>query len=656
MMLLDAVYDKKTFRQYIKIPVQDDDFDVSFYPEGGAVLAGCAGRIAFKAMQRDGTEINVSGTVYDQRGNEVTQFKTDVRGMGVISMQFERGEKYFAIVANDKSQSKRFDLPVAMEEGYTLAAAWVKDRLNVQVRHLGHQSVGDTLCLLVHTRGVVQDVRVLKSPDVPVIFPKEFFPSGVSHLFLLSKDMAPLSERLVFVNNDADHAKVECSADKENYSARSLVKYTVYITDDSGEPLRGNFSVSVTDDSSVIADSTSNILTSLLLNSDLKGYISDPAYFFRKNDLSSVYALDLLMLTHGWRRYNTEQIVRNKLIYPDISHETGYELSGTVRYLAMGVGRPIANAGVSVISLKGDFAAETTTDNNGRFYLHDGEAPDGIRLIIQTASQFRRRNLELILDRVSFPKHTVTVLPSGVHDRIQFSIYADKAEQQYEEEYGNRIQQLSEVTITAQRKQPVDYSFFYKAKDAAFAITEEDLEKYPVANMSNLLLRIPGVRLTDKDVFHGSSTVTLMVDDVGVELEDVLRIDPYEVGQIDFLRGTNAAIFTGYIDGKVIAIFTKRGKPSRLLQKTPNVKSVMPLGFQRPVEFYSPKYDTPAQNTKPDLRTTIHWQPNITTDDKGTASFSFYTADTPTTYSVVIEGTTAEGKIVYKRDHIVVNY
>jgi hypothetical protein len=59
--------------------------------------------------------------------------------------------------------------------------------------------------------------------------------------------------------------------------------------------------------------------------------------------------------------------------------------------------------------------------------------------------------------------------------------------------------------------------------------------------------------------------------------------------------------------------------------------------------------------TKPDLRTTIHWEPNITTDEEGKANFRFYTADAPSTYSVVIEGVTEDGKIVYKRDKIVVN-
>jgi hypothetical protein len=91
-----------------------------------------------------------------------------------------------------------------------------------------------------------------------------------------------------------------------------------------------------------------------------------------------------------------------------------------------------------------------------------------------------------------------------------------------------------------------------------------------------------------------------------------------------------------------------------ILKETPYIKYFMPLGIQKPAEFYAPKYYTPVLNTKPDLRTTIHWEPNITAKEEGKVSFNFYTASA-TTYTVVIEGVTEDGKIVYKRDKIVVN-
>jgi len=659
VMLLDLRHEKNPFRQYIKIPLPDDDFNVSFYPEGGGALYGCRGRMAVKAMQRDGTEIDVNGIVFDSRGNEMGQFKADVRGMGQFMLTPEKGETYYAVCTTDKGQSKRFDLPAAKETGHALSASWFRDRLMVNVLQPESQKTGDTLCLIVHTRGVVQDVRIWANTSEPIVYPKDFFSSGVTHLLLLTKDMIPVSERLVFALND-DQAIVECTTDQDTYTARSPVAYTVNITDKEGEPLYGNFSVSVTADDVLTADTTVNILTSILLSSDLRGSTPDPAYYFRKNTRSE-YALDLLMLTQGWRRYDTERIVRNELIQPDTFLVKGYDVSGTVRTVSRQ--RPVENSPVSILSMSGLFSEETITDRNGRFYLQAGDAADSTRLFIQTPPTQNRQDVELTLDKPSYPERMIPVVATGAPERETFAQYVDKAEQQYVDEHGTRIIQIEEITVTAQapKKNIIDYSFFYKARDASFVITEEDLEKLPPVRMSSLLMRLPGVTASYDGVTAGLCNVVLLVDDRHESVDYVLKMmDVSDIAQIDLLSGSIAEIFRkseSFHDEKifcirVISIHTKRGK-NLIPKETLHIKHLtIPLGFQKPAEFYAPKYDKPAENPKPDLRTTIHWQPNITTNEDGTASFSFYTADEPATYTVVIEGVTEDGKIVYKKDKI----
>jgi len=470
--------------------------------------------------------------------------------------------------------------------------------------------------------------------------------------------MVPVSERLIFVSND-DQAKVECRIDRDVYPTRSPVEYTVNVTDKSGEPLMGNFSVSVTDNHEVAADTTMNILTELLLSSDLRGNIPDPAYFFRQKGNTSVYLLDLLMLTQGWRRYDTERIVKNDFMYPDTLLAMGYAISGTVtsKYLLR---RPVESAFVNIMSIRGNFSEATYTDRNGRFYLRDGDLPDSAVFLVQAKSQQKdtridtQNHLELTLDKVSYPERKIPVVASGVPNREIFANYADKAEKKYVDENGMRVYQLSEVTISAPIKKGKDYSFFYKASDARFVITEEELDKFPPASMSSLLMKVPGVYVSrgSKGVIisRGPFGVLVVVDDMTVSAEYVVeRMNPHEVAQIDFLSWPVTSIFRAEY---VISIHTKSGK--FIPEETPYIKHIMPVGFQKPAEFYAPKYDTPERNTKPDLRTTIHWQPSITTDEKGTASFSFYTADAPSTYTVVIEGMTEDGKIVYKREKITV--
>jgi len=80
-------------------------------------------------------------------------------------------------------------------------------------------------------------------------------------------------------------------------------------------------------------------------------------------------------------------------------------------------------------------------------------------------------------------------------------------------------------------------------------------------------------------------------------------------------------------------------------------KSVTPLGYSIPAEFYSPQYDTPAKRSadEPDLRTTIYWKPSVFTDDEGKAAVEFYSADKGATYSVVTEGICPDGTLIYGR-------
>lgn len=134
-------------------------------------------------------------------------------------------------------------------------------------------------------------------------FDKKSLPSGVIQILLIDKEMKPISERLMFSkNNDQAHASI--NLDKTVYATREHVKVNLSVTGPSGKPMKGSLSVSVTDDSDVLPDTTISIMSSLLLASDLRGYIEDPEFYFRENSPLSERSLDCLMLTQGWRRYH----------------------------------------------------------------------------------------------------------------------------------------------------------------------------------------------------------------------------------------------------------------------------------------------------------------------------------------------------------------
>jgi len=134
---------------------------------------------------------------------------------------------------------------------------------------------------------------------------------------------------------------------------------------------------------------------------------------------------------------------------------------------------------------------------------------------------------------------------------------------------------------------------------------------------------------------------------------DILSmININDIGQIDVLKNiSNLAMYGSMGANGVIVIYTKRGDSGRSPLPSFNIKPVIPLGYQLPIEFYSPKYDTQESidNPKPDLRTTIYWKPNVLTDNEGNAKLDFYTADDPATYSVIIEGVSEDGRLIHYR-------
>jgi hypothetical protein len=98
---------------------------------------------------------------------------------------------------------------------------------------------------------------------------------------------------------------------------------------------------------------------------------------------------------------------------------------------------------------------------------------------------------------------------------------------------------------------------------------------------------------------------------------------------------------------------TTRSGNGAFMKKTPGVYLYRPLAYKFPDEFYRPRY--PVKEEKPalpDIRSTIHWEPNIITNEEGKANLSFYSADQKGTYTLIFEGADLTGRIGFKRKKI----
>ena len=668
-----------------------DDYRVSFFPEGGNLPEGVLSKVAFKALNSNGYPENVSGNLVDENGIEITSLETYYAGMGVFEYIPEAGKKIFLKCKNANGLEKQFELPQPSAVAYSLAAYRSDNALFIEINR-AVQAPDISCFLLAHCRGKVLYFAEWDNSYRDISFTEEEFPAGVIQFVLFDELMNPLSERLIFNKNYTnDVANIELFTDKKTYQKLEKVITTLSLyPSHSGRAGVGLLSVAITDDKDVAIDTSTTIQSSLLLSSELKGYIENPAYYLQDNPESAV-ALDYLMLTHGWRRYDIPEVVKGNPKNPQIPFQQNQEISGKVKNLLFS--SVVSDAEIIIMS-KDEGVGLTSTDEKGLFVYQDFEFPDSASFMVQALSKRGSDRVEIVMDEESFPKPAYAiqspllapalskgegVIKQHTNSESDPNAFIKKAGQRSKYDEDMWMIQLDEVEVTAQRIERRDEArlrYFANAMSDN-TLHREDIEKYPVKYTSDYLRLIPGIRVnpngyvyirTSAESNRSLASLPLVLidgiaqdwpqevvtEDVNILETPLERVPPSTIESIDVFKGPSAAIFGLRGANGVISITTRRGANSALIDKA-NVAVYNPLGYQKPVEFYSPVYETLESKhlSIPDYRTTIFWKPDIIiSEDEEDATFEFYTSDFPTTYSVVIEGLTTDGRIVRQVEKI----
>jgi hypothetical protein len=645
-----------------------EDYALSFFPEGGNLLEGIACKIAFKAIKTNGLAENISGSILDDEGRIILpSFRSFYKGMGNFMLIPEAGKKYYAEVKNDAGKVKRVQLPPALKGAYALSAQWTGNNARISVKYSPDVSESDSLFLIIHSRGIAEYAAPWKTSIPFLNLKKEDFPSGILQVLLLDKKWNPLSERLLFCLND-DQAHLSLQINKENFKHREHVIIDLQLKDKNNYPLAGNFSVSVTDNTKTVIDTTANILTYFLLTSDLKGYIENPAFYFEPNNPISAIALDNLMLTQGWRRYNIPEIMKGNTTESRGFIESGQEISGSVKGLIRGKG--MANSKVRILSLENRYADETITDEKGNFSFTRLDFPNKTNFIVQAFSSKGDDRVHLQIQEDEFPPVKHVFFPLSPVKQPDLPENADRKKEEFIS--GTKMIHLQEVEIKAKAKE-AQRNFYSRMADVSF--DSKKIEELNATCIHELLRRIPGIIIQDdKAIVRGSTSIygkpyaAIAIDGVIVESFaeendydkntdfDLDQINMMDIERVDVYKTGNIVIW-GSRGGKgVVAFTTKKGNfnPSQMDRTRFNTAKISPLGYIMPAEFYSPQYETEEQKTNdvPDRQTTVFWKSNLYADKDGFASFDFYTPNSGLSYSIVIEGITNTGEIIQSQTHV----
>lgn len=659
-LLLGLIYNGRKYNRYYTIPGDQAEYDLQFFPEGGSIIPGVISQVAFKALGTDGMGANITGTLYDSADNEILSFKSQHLGMGLFHFIPSENETYHVICWNESGNHKRFELPASQPAAYVITARNAGTQLRI-THSRGREATQDKVSLLIHHKGLALFHEKWNPLKEMYSIANKDLPTGILNLLLLNSKNEVLSERLLFNFNEAEFARLEANTSAPTYKRREHISIALKLTDQDMTPISGNMAISVTDKESVLTDSTMNIISTLLLSSELRGFIEMPSSYFKDGEINK-NAIEALMLTQGWRRYDIPAVLNGKIEIPEAFEP---ELAQRVTGKADGIFSSLKEGQITLLARLDSMVSSQVTqaDEKGRFSF-DMEYPEGTSILVQSLSIKGGSINTINLDQETFPKLTGSTLPLkseavNRHNTIQDS-YLKLANEDYTQKNGIRTIMLEEFTVTAQSLDKYKESMFYSPINATGVQTAEDIDKMSVSSLKALLQRQSGLLFRGDILTTTRSELPVLFVIDNMKFEDFSsQIDNIEVTSIEsiFVLRDNTSMPGFYPDNSgAVVITTKMGEYQDSSRRSTNIDEIIPLSYQQEAIFYSPSYDTPekTESTIPDLRTTIFWKPNVQFSVEGDAVIDFYSADSPGVYQVIGEGVSHDGKLIHISKEITV--
>lgn len=637
--------------------------DVQFFPEGGRLVNGIRSKVGFKALLSTGYGANITGSVVDQNNQTVAEFESSHAGMGVFPLQPLTGNKYTAIVKDASGKETRYPMQVADNDGYVLTINNTRADSVAILISASKLFVGKAAALIMQQNNVVKYAVKAKidQPYVKMNVAKNLFNTGILQVTLLSAESAPVAERLVFINRN-DLLKMSITSNKAVYSRREKVQMQLALNDADDNPIEGNLSIAVTDANKVKIneDDQVTILSNLLLTSDLKGYIEKPNYYFNPTNSDRAQYLDYLLLTQGWRRFKWADVKAGKV--GDITYQSQKSIgvSGTVTTIG---NKPIANAKLALYGStpQGPLLVDTVTDDKGNFVIDGFNFTNDVKFVVRAKNAKGKDRVRIALNRVPSPKYNSYKLgneDASSNNFIDYLMNTQKRFDQFPEGTPGKTTMLKEVVIK-DKKTGVNNSV-KGSKALGLSGADAVLSKERMANYSNLLQAfygVAGIEVKNDMVYRigrvssitrpGGVPMTVMVDGMTIDPGTLKDISPLDVEGVElFTSGASTVIYGDAGVWGVVQITMKKGGDMYKLPIT-YLDRILVKGYTPQRDFYSPAYDQPNdRDAEADLRSTIYWQPNVVTSVDGKASVSYFTADEPGTYHVIVEGLNLDGKLV----------
>lgn len=661
-----ALQVEKPDKTVVKKIIHTDPFfqenSIQFFPEGGQIVADEMNRLAFKALNPKGLGISAEITVFTSSRDTAAQLQTNALGMGSASCYIAQGETYTAEVRFADGTTGQIPIGPASSDAITLSVnASQARKIFVQANFSPSQRDEKDVYICLQHLGTVFYMAKQKASQKNLLFsiPKTNLPMGVMTVTLLNQHFVPLAERPIFLDQPDALLPATIQQDKTEYGRRENVRTTLTVGRAEDSVRMATLSAAVVNLSNhPQPESEISILSSLLLQADIRGFIENPNYYFDSEEGYKTQDIDNLLLTQAWRRIHIAQldsIVENQ---PQFPPEKGLSITGYTRKIGRKAAAPEAT--VQLISTHNfmDFL-DTTSNLDGRFVFHDLIFPDSIKFLISAKNPNGKNNIDIVVDPFSEPPNNLSrsapLIQNDVNRRFNEPLQAGKKFYTELESKGlmESSLQIEEVVVRAQKPKASENSSNLNGPGRADQVlTADDLSSCASLEMC-LAGRLMGVFFQNGAPYNtrGNEPMQIVVDGMYMEGDALAMINPADVQSVEVLRNINyTAIYGTHGGGGLLIITSKTGRDARNSGFQPRgLLALQPQGVAVSREFYKPVYQSGSTDEfTNDLRTTIHWEPALVSDEDGQATFDFYTSDEPGTYQMIIEGLDLNGRLLHR--------
>ncbi|MFG6687540.1 hypothetical protein ACGK9U_13230 [Mariniflexile sp. HNIBRBA6329] len=580
---------------------KDSIFNFTIFPEGGDLVSGIQNKVAFKAENSKGFPIDISGTLYENN-TPITEFKSTHAGMGSFLFTPNPNNNYH-IQLTEPEKDNIYNLPKILSSGKTLQL------LNINKNHAffkvsqSSDLTEKPIYLRIQSRGIVYNIAMgTLNEELLIKIPLKDIPQGIAEVTLFDENAVPVAERLIYVNPQ-QKLNIKTVLNKSEYLTREKAVLKIKVTDQNNEPVVAHLGLSVFDEIYNNKLDTKNILTHYYLSTQIKGNIYNPAYYFNEDNKDRHEALNLLLLTQGWRRYVWNE-ANLKGHNEHFQHLLSDSIVGHIR-LENPNKKPDQQGQKIVMAYTPDSLRGKDmimTNSKGIFnidYTHLKMAEKGY-LYIKPMTPVKPKYVIDIKD-VSFEN----INTHRQNLTLKYPLTKQEKEEQKEDSIDNfilpdNINKLEEIVLSTKKKQ----IFRDKYLGTLDSLLKFDIRDY-VCSYGNL-----------NCINHPEDYNRKPIEGETYLAEDRISKITYR---------------------------TKKYTEEEILKKF-NLK--MLKGNYGKRELYQPVYNEETINDPfPDYRNTLFWKPDIITNEQGEAVIEFYCSDINTGFMGIIEGVNGTGLV-----------